>query len=474
MSKTISMQSAVKHIMGYVTGMSALLSDDDKSTLQAEQAAKAVALITSCKVDASAAYEDGNAALALMQGDGCPWSASQKSSIAAAIRLKVEGTRTKTSDQQDNEYTADYLPEWLWGLIKSHCNLDYAYEHIATYSVATMKLRNPSETTRRDLVALCFAARSMTPTNEEALNCIEKMRKHFDAARAIHPGVKGPATYPSDPAIFVASAGDSIADHDRPVPSKVSTHALSIAIAATKCRKAKDGAASISVRPSTRASTKTQQVTLKKEDAVDHIARFVAGEIAAPNVADLPGALHVLHGGGVKAEAASANLPPTSEPSVMSVKAEAAMKPETAMSMKSEPAHSAESSVGNLDDLRQMTALKFAKLGVQLDGDGRATVDGKGKKAKGKKAKAKKPSMKRPAAALKRPASAKARSADGPASAKKRPAAAASAKKRPSMPKGWAHVSRATASGRIYPVWTSPKGKLFYSWKQVKVATRMK
>ena len=474
MSKTISMQSAVKHIMGYVTGMSALLSDDDKSTLQAEQAAKAVALITSCKVDASAAYEDGNAALALMQGDGCPWSASQKSSIAAAIRLKVEGTRTKSSDQQDNEYIADYLPEWLWGLIKSHCNLDYAYEHIATYSVATMKLRNPSETTRRDLVALCFAARSMTPPNEEALNCIEKMRKHFDAARAIHPGVKGPATYPSDPAIFVASAGGSIADHDRPVPSKVSTHALSIAIAATKCRKAKDGAASISVRPSTRASTKTQQVTLKKEDAVDHIARFVAGEIAAPNVADLPGALHVLHGGGVKAEAASANLPPTSEPSVMSVKAEAAMKPKTAMSMKSEPAHSAESSVGNLDDLRQMTALKFAKLGVQLDGDGRATVDGNGKKAKGKKAKAKKPSMKRPAAALKRPASAKARSADGPASAKKRPAAAASAKKRPSMPKGRAHVSRATASGRIYPVWTSPTGKLFYSWKQVKVATRMK
>ena len=93
MAKTISMQVAIKNIIGYVSNMSLLLSDEEATALKKEQSGKAVALINNCKIDPTTAHGDGEEALTLLTDPGCPWSKEEKAPIVSAIRTKVEGIR---------------------------------------------------------------------------------------------------------------------------------------------------------------------------------------------------------------------------------------------------------------------------------------------------------------------------------------------------------------------------------------------
>ena len=442
MAETVSMQGALKHIMEYVCNMAALLSPTDVQSLADEHAGNAVDLTTACKVDPITAYEDGNAALLELQSGRCPWSADQKSKIAATIRVEVEGTKARGSDQQDNQHSAEYMPEWIWDLIKSHCDINHVFEHVATHCVVKLELRSPSEPTRRDLVAMCLAGRCVTPTVGESMNFIELMRRHFDCARSIHPGVKGPAVYPSDPNLFSKSLVVKLEDADLPVVSKVSKHALALLVASTRCRKKKEEPL-YTVKSERRIVHKQPQAELKSEDAVDHIARFVAGEIASPDVAALPGVAAVLRG----CEA------PNDEP--RPVPTDGAPPPAPLASPMSDVPVVPPKPVGNLEELRSITAKKFAMGGVDLS-DGSLVPAAKRPKPSGVV-------MARPAAAipasgvLKRPTAA---TPAGVVIAK--PAAAT-----PDLPKGWSYQLRSLKSGRRYPVWTSKTGQMFYSWKAV-------
>lgn len=455
MAKSISMQGALKHIMEYVYNMSSLMSAADVQALADEQAGKAVDLITTCKVDPITSYEDGNAALLELQSGRCLWSADQKTKLAAAIRVKVEGTKARGSDQQDNHYSAEYMPEWIWDLIRSHCDINHVFEHVATHCVVKLKLRSPSEPTRRDLVAMCLAGRCVTPTVGESLNHIELMRKHFECARSIHQGVKGPAMYPSDPNLFLQSLAVKLEDADLPVASKVSKHALSLLVASTRCRKKKDEAA-YSVKSERRIVKKQPQEELKSEDAVDHIARFVAGEIASPDVATLPGVAAVLRGCGPAPKDEPLPAPTDGAPSPAPMSDVPVVLPKP---------------VGDLEELRSITAKKFAMGGVDLS-DGSVVPPAKRPKPTGVV-------MARPAAAtpspvaMARPAAA---TPSGPSGCvMKKPAAvtpscvvmAKPAAATPVLPKGWSYQLRSLKSGRRYPVWTSKTGKMFYSWKAV-------
>ncbi len=158
MAKFVGMTSAVENILLYVKSMNALDPSVGES-VAAEQAGKAVDIIRALKCDVATLYEDGNAALQLLAAAECPLDAGQRAQITAAIRLKIEGGKTKTGDQQENDYVHQYLPEWLWELTRSHAAMDHVFEHIATYCVTVLKMRNPSETARRDLVAVCLCAR---------------------------------------------------------------------------------------------------------------------------------------------------------------------------------------------------------------------------------------------------------------------------------------------------------------------------
>ena len=452
MAKTISMQGALKHIMEYVYNMAALMPPTDVQALADEQAGKAVDLITTCKVDPITSYEDGNAALLELQSGRCLWSADQKSKLAAAIRVKVEGTKARGSDQQDNNYSAEYMPEWIWDLIKSHCDINHVFEHVATHCVVKLKLRSPSEPTRRDLVAMCLAGRCVTPTAGESLTHIELMRKHFECARSIHPGVKGPAMYPSDPNLFLKSLAVKLEDANLPVASKVSKHALSLLVASTRCRKKKEEPL-YSVKSERRIVKKQPQEELKSEDAVDHIARFVAGEIESRDVAALPGVAAVLRGcGPIPRDDEPHPMTPDGAPPLAPVASPVSGVPVSDVPvMPPKP-------VGNLEELRSITAKKFALGGVDLC-DGSLVPPAKRPKPDGVV-------MARPAAAT----------PSGPSGGvMKKPAAAIPAcvvmakpaAATPDLPKGWSYQLRSLKSGRRYPVWTSKTGKQFYSWKAV-------
>ena len=468
MAKTISMQGALQHIMEYVYNMAALMSPTDVQALADEQAGKAVDLITTCKVDPITSYEDGNAALLELQSGRCLWSADQKSKLAAAIRVKVEGTKARGSDQQDNQYSAEYMPEWIWDLIKSHCDINHVFEHVATHCVVKLKLRSPSEPTRRDLVAMCLAGRCVTPTAGESLTHIELMRKHFECARSIHPGVKGRAMYPSDPNLFLKSLAVKLEDADLPVASKVSKHALSLLVASTRCRKKKEEAL-YSVKSERRIVKKQPQEELKS----DHITRFVAGEIESRDVAALPGVSAVLRGCGptpsdealVDAVLRGCEPHPMSAPPLAPVASPVSGVPVSDVPvMPPKP-------VGNLEELRSITAKKFALGGVDLC-DGSLVPPAKRPKPDGVV-------MARPAAAIPsgvvmaRPAAATPAGPSG--GVMKKPAAAIPAcvvmakpaAATPDLPKGWSYQLRSLKSGRRYPVWTSKTGKQFYSWKAV-------
>jgi len=217
---------------------------------------------------------------------------------------------------------------------------------------------------------------------------------------------------------------------------------LSLLVANTRCRKKKEEAL-YSVQSERRIVKKQPQEELKSEDAVDHIARFVAGEIESRDVAALPGVAAVLRG---------CEPHPMSAPPLASVASPVSGVPVSDVPvMPPKP-------VGNLEELRSITAKKFAMGGVDLS-DGSPVPPAKRLKPSGV-------AMARPAAAT--PAGPSGGVMKKPAAAipacvvMAKPAAAT-----PDLPKGWSYQLRSLKSGRRYPVWTSKTGRQFYYWKAV-------
>ena len=349
MSKTLSMRTALHSIMEYVATMVTLLDAGDATALKVEQAAKASAIIANCKVDANNIHDDGVAAIALLNGTSCPWSVDESAQIISAIRTNVEGHRQKTGDQQDIANIENWFPEWIWELARSHCNLDHVFEHMSSYSVTTLKLRNPSEICRRDMIALVFSLRQATPTVSEASDNIDKLRRHFEAARSLHSGPKGPSVYPADPSVFTEGAG--ILEKNLPVPSKVSLHAFTASKMAVKCRNRKSAPATV-VSPGFRARGKQHQASLKDADALDNLANYVLGKIQTDHVSTLPGVANLLQGEKAKSEQ---SVSMSSGPSSGHVKEEQISPPTVAAPFAVSQ---------SLQALRELTRAKFAKLGI--------------------------------------------------------------------------------------------------------------
>ena len=132
-------------------------------------------------------------------------------------------------------------------------------------------------------------------------------------------------------------------------------------------------------------------------------------------------------------------------------------------------------SAGNLDELRQLTAAKFAKLGVVLDDEGKAV-----------RGLAQDSALKRPAAAIAEDGSddtEDASSVEGIAltrpalSMMKTPPSSSDStdKSAVGMPPGWTKaILGPIAGGRYYPMWTFPKGKKFKSWASAQRSIRTK
>ena len=177
-----------------------------------------------------------------------------------------------------------------------------------------------------------------------------------------------------------------------------------------------------------RIAKKQPQEELKSADAVGHIARFVAGEIASPDVATLPGVAAVLRGCGPAPKDEPHPVPTDGAPPPAPMSDVPVVLPKP---------------VGDLEELRSITAKKFAMAGVDLS-DGSVVPPAKRPKPTGGV-------MARPAAAtpspvaMARPAAA---TPSGPSGCVlKKPAAvtpscvvmAKPAAAAPDLPKGWSY-----------------------------------
>ena len=206
---------------------------------------------------------------------------------------------------------------------------------------------------------------------------------------------------------------------------------------------------------------KQPQEELKSEDAADHIARFVAGEIESRDVAALPGVAAVLRGcGPIPRDDEPHPMTPDGAPPLAPV-----ASPVSGVTVSDVPVMPPKP-VCNLEELRSLTAKKFALGGVDLC-DGSLVPSAKRPKPDGVV-------MARPAAAIPSGPSGgvmkKAAAAIPACVVMAKPAAACvvmakPAAATPDLPKGWSYQLRSLNSGRRYPVWTSTTGKQFYSWK---------
>ena len=155
--------------------------------------------------------------------------------------------------------------------------------------------------------------------------------------------------------MFVSSSVDVIPECDRPIPSKVSEHALKVAIKNVRCRKQK--AKTYTVAPTVRMQSKQGQAALKAEDAVEHIARFVAGEIQVDDVTSLPGVARVLTAeapsSSAKMEQPSAKMePPSAKMEPRPPSAHTKVEPSQSAHTKVEPsADDTAPLTGNLEEL---------------------------------------------------------------------------------------------------------------------------
>ena len=485
MAKVISMQAALKNIIGYVSNMSKLLPDDEAETLQNEQAEKAVALIGNCKVDPNSMHGDGEEALALLSASDCPWSSDEKAPIIAAIRTKVEGMRKRgSSDQQEINNVEHWYPEWIWNLVKSHCHIDHVFEHCAAFTVNTLKCRNPSEGTRRDIVVLVLCARNITPTREDCVDYVDRVRRQFEAARTVHRNAKGPAVYPSDPSVFATA--NNLSPKDQPVTSKVTKQALAALKLVVKCRK--ERISSVTVAPTHRVRVKSLSANLEEQNPVDTLTNFVIGKIKAENLSDLPGVAKLLQHESSSSGSGQPATPLNGDPACGSivVKTERSLS-DASVHAPSAPRPSSAPRPGSLEALRELTRLKFHKMGIDLDAEGHAPAT----RARARSVK------RRPAAGMKRPAACASSSREAETSSsseeetgsdegsartpkrsmktKRTPKRSVKMKRsessaRPggSLPKGWRFETKWCEGGkRSYPIWTSPKGKRVRSWTGV-------
>ena len=96
-----------------------------------------------------------------------------------------------------------YLGASTWTLLQGEMSIAHKIETLCRLMVSRCFLRNPDESTRRDMVALVYKASSTDTINAaETLKHVQRARTIFKSLRQLNPGPKGPKTYPSDPIVF--------------------------------------------------------------------------------------------------------------------------------------------------------------------------------------------------------------------------------------------------------------------------------
>ena len=128
---------------------------------------------------ASLSYDDGQAILSLLNSSTCLFTTDQIAQVSAVVDQKltqlapcsgVHDPHTASRGslmQQTHKHLRHYLTDMLWATINSHIHMNSKLEQVAQYFVNVLLLRNPSEPTRSDMVAIIrVATHDQSPPEE--------------------------------------------------------------------------------------------------------------------------------------------------------------------------------------------------------------------------------------------------------------------------------------------------------------------
>ena len=172
------------------------------------------------------------------------FTSDQVSEVTRCIDQKVSATIGATSPssssgtgQQVHEYLKSYFIEYIWAIIMSHTSIQSKLEHLSHFCVQTIGLRNPTEKTRRDAVAIMLAATDTDCSGKDTLDYIHDLRRLMESARLVSMhGFKGPDRYPADVDVFMRMFPEAYKDC-APVPSKITEEAFRNKESGTPCRQ---------------------------------------------------------------------------------------------------------------------------------------------------------------------------------------------------------------------------------------------
>ena len=141
---------------------------------------------------------------------------------------------------------------------------------------------------------VCYATHPSLLCSLFSYTCDSHIVKLCHALSAIHPGVKGPSSYPANPCTFFDANDINVEPEDAPINSQISKHALCAAVSSVRFRKKKQPTSPIA--PTTRRllapsplAASSSSPSLNIEDGIANLARYVVGDIQSwsPHWSDL-------------------------------------------------------------------------------------------------------------------------------------------------------------------------------------------
>ena len=163
----------VQSILLYVKQRAGTMTGDALQSLVAAQCQSCVLHLRS----ASISYDDAHTIMALLNGGDCMFSSDQIAQVSAVIDQKLTlatpcsgahgPQQWAGTQQQTHKHLRHYLTDMLWAVINSHVPMSTKLEQCAQFFVNVLHLRNPSEPTRRDMVAIIRAAINDSSTPED-------------------------------------------------------------------------------------------------------------------------------------------------------------------------------------------------------------------------------------------------------------------------------------------------------------------
>ena len=433
-----------------------------------EQAQQCILHIRSMKLD----HADATHALRVLQDSSCVFTTEQVTQLSDAIVSAMHPgsapvQSTGHSKSQSNNYVHLYLNDDMWMVLESRESVEHKMEHLCRYFIEALYMRFPSETVRRDAVAIMLAAMKVDVDSHLAHQYVERFRDLMDIFRGCTPGPMGPRDYPSNPRDFMTLYPEAFKNRSEPVCSRVDCATLERIKRATPARKTHKALASTH---SNRIRGKTNQPASSTTiDPMSALSDFVMGHMsqrafrAAPAYDALfrrqSGVLSITdghpEGSPQRSPARSLSGSPEAVRSSASVDGGAVVA----------DGGSDDALRGNLDELRRLSNAKFDKHRAAFlppkddvaDASGTAAAAGEGEEAPivavvpTKSAPAPLPGiLKRPHGVLKKPAG-----------VIKRPASAGG---------DWTIETRYCSDGRTYKVIFGPGGECFPSFLKARRA----